>query len=112
MMLSSAVKSYQPSLSSASRRLLRSAGPPRALSTGPPWKPMLIFWGLSLSISSVLLRWLHDLGKHPAGGSRVKEGHARAADPGPGAFVDQPHAGGGTGVERLLDRSDAVGDVV
>ena len=42
----------------------------------------------------------------------MKEGHPRAADPGPRRLVDEAHAGGGARVQRGLHRLDAVGDVV
>src|SRR6185437_5890370 len=68
---------------------------------------MLIFWGLSSGMSG-----LNYLGEYAAGRGRMKKGYLGAADAGAWALVDQPDPGCAQRLKSLLDRGDAVGDVV
>src|SRR4051812_42819860 len=58
------------------------------------------------------LRRFYQLGQHPAGGARVKEGDARIADANTGLRVDQLHTGLLQPAEHVVDVGDGVGDVM
>src|ERR1700729_2477256 len=55
---------------------------------------------------------LDDLGEDAAGRGRVKEGYLGAANAGARSLIDQPDAGRAEGLEGLLHRLHAIGDVV
>src|SRR3954467_15537169 len=72
----------------------------------PPKKPMVTFSFSAMSSG------LHDLGEDAAGGGRVQERDARAADAGPRLLVDQAQARGAQPLELGIDVGRLVGDVV
>src|SRR3954452_22995438 len=89
------------------------SGARRKESAPPAWKPSATRRGLSSSgmVSSVV-GGLDDLGEHRAGGGRVQEGDAGAADAGAGRLVDEAHALLAQRGECGVDVGDLVGDVV
>src|ERR1700761_4523195 len=104
--------SCQPPAFSALRSLASSAWATRAASTCPPRNPMLIFCGFSSSLMSMILCWLDDFGQHPTAGPGVQEGDPRSADARTRLLVDQAQPRAPAGLERRLDRGDAVRDVM
>src|SRR3954451_16758333 len=71
----------------------------------PPKKPIVTF-------SFSAMSGLHDLGEDAAGGGRVQERDARAADASPRLLVDEAQARGAQTLEHGIDVGRLVGDVV